>query len=81
MGEIFALSQVAGYQCLSTLNGAFTVEMGNYIAHSGIDYWIYGHSHRNIDRVIGDTRCAANQLGYTFQGEHKDFRPDAVIEV
>ena len=33
----------------STINGAFTVELGDYIADSGIEYWIYGHSHRNID--------------------------------
>ena len=65
----------------SALNGAFTVELGTYIAHSGIDYWIYGHSHRNIDKEIGDTKCISNQLGYTFHNEHLDFRPDAVIEV
>ena len=65
----------------SELNGAFTVEMGNYIANADIDYWIYGHSHRNIDKIIGDTRCVSNQLGYTFHNEHKDFRPDAVIEI
>jgi len=23
------------------------------IATSGIDYWIYSHSHRNIDKTIG----------------------------
>lgn len=64
----------------SALNGAFTVELANYIAHSGIDYWIYGHSHRNIDKTIGDTRCISNQLGYTFHNEHLDFKSDAVIE-
>ena len=65
----------------SALNGAFTVELGNYIAHSGIDYWIYGHSHRNINKTIGDTLCVSNQLGYTFHNEHLDFKPDAIIEV
>lgn len=48
----------------SPINGAFTVEMGNYIACSPIEYWIYGHSHRNIDKVIGDTRCVSNQFGW-----------------
>jgi hypothetical protein len=31
----------------SKANGAFTVELDDYIQESGIDYWIYGHSHYN----------------------------------
>lgn len=54
----------------SLINGAFTVELGDYIADSGIDYWIYGHSHRNIDAHIGGTRILSNQLGYVSHGEH-----------
>lgn len=38
----------------------------DFIAYSNIDYWIYRHSHRNIDRVIGNTKCVSNQLGYLF---------------
>jgi Icc-related predicted phosphoesterase len=55
----------------SPINGAFTVELGNYIADSDIDYWIYGHSHRNIDAQIGDTHIMSNQLGYVSHGEHR----------
>ena len=65
----------------SSINGAFTVELGDYMADSRINYWIYGHSHRNIDRTIGNTRCVSNQLGYVFQDEHQSFRRDAVIEL
>jgi len=65
----------------SPINGAFTTELGNFIANSRIKYWIYGHSHRNIDKVIGDTHCVCNQLGYVFRSEHHTFRPDAVLEV
>ena len=65
----------------SSINGAFTVELGDYMAESRINYWIYGHSHRNIDRTIGNTRCVSNQLGYVFQDEHQSFRRDAVIEL
>ena len=53
----------------STINGAFTVELGNYIAESGIDYWIYGHSHRNIDAQISKTQILSNQFGYLSHGE------------
>ncbi len=65
----------------SSLNGAFTVELGSYIAESPIEYWIYGHSHRNIDKVIGNTRCVSNQLGYVFNNEHLSFNPEACIEI
>ena len=53
----------------SAFNGAFTVELGDYIVDSGIDYWIYGHSHRNVDAEIGKTKIRANQLGYVHQDE------------
>lgn len=65
----------------SKANGAFVVELADYIEKSGIDYWIYGHSHYNIDMRIGRTQCVSNQLGYVFQNEHHTFRPDAVIDM
>ena len=46
----------------SQANGAFTVELEDYIKDSGIDYWIYGHSHYNVDVEIGNTKCVSNQL-------------------
>ena len=39
----------------SLANGAFTVELEDYIKDSGIDFWIYGHSHYNADVRIGNT--------------------------
>jgi len=65
----------------SPLNGAFTMELEDYIKGSGIDYWIYGHSHRNIDKVIGNTKCVCNQLGYVFANEHNAFSLTKIIEV
>lgn len=59
----------------SILNGAFAVELGPFIAASPVEYWIYGHSHRNIDLKIGNTRCLSNQLGYVGDGEHLCFDP------
>ena len=55
----------------SQANGAFTVELEEYIKNSGIDYWIFGHSHYNVDVKIGNTNCVSNQLGYVFHGEHE----------
>jgi predicted phosphodiesterase len=63
------------------INGAFTVELEQYIESSPIEYWIYGHSHRNINKIIGKTRCVSNQLGYVSQNEHHTFNPEKIIDV
>ncbi len=66
----------------SRINGAFTVELSDFItAHPQIRYWIYGHSHRNIDRQIGSTQCVSNQLGYVFANEDYAFNRAATIEI
>ena len=67
----------------SAINGAFTVELGDYIANSNIDFWIYGHSHRNIDVQIGNTKIISNQLGYVSHSEHltNGFDPKKKIEL
>ena len=65
----------------SKLNGAFTVELAPYIETSPIEYWIYGHSHRNIDKIIGKTKCVTNQLGYVFHNEHLSFDFEKIIEL
>lgn len=65
----------------SPISGAFTSELGDFIAGSRINYWIYGHSHRNITEQLGNTRCVSNQLGYIRGFEHINFRNDAVIDI
>ena len=57
----------------SLANGAFTVELKDYIKESNIAVWIFGHSHYNVDKVIGKTACLSNQLGYVFHNEHTSF--------
>ena len=54
----------------SLINSAFATELGDFIASSRIDVWIYGHSHTNIDAIVGNTRLVSNQLGYVFNDEH-----------
>lgn len=65
----------------SKANGAFTVELEDFIKTSDIDYWIYGHSHYNVNVQIGNTLCISNQLGYVINNEHNTFRKDAMVEV
>jgi len=57
----------------SPVNGAFTVELKDYIKDAYIDFWIYGHSHYNVDKVIGSAACLSNQLGYVSHNEHTSF--------
>src|SRR5574344_1235494 len=54
----------------SLLNSAFATELGNYIADSRIDAWIFGHSHANEEAIIGNTRLVCNQLGYVHYNEN-----------
>lgn len=66
----------------SSLNSAFATELGEFIAGSRIDYWIYGHSHTNINAQIGRTKIVCNQMGYVDWDEHKQgFKGDACIEI
>lgn len=57
----------------SLANGAFTVELKDYIKDSNVDFWIFGHSHYNVDKFIGQTVCLSNQLGYVFHDEQTSF--------
>ena len=66
----------------SLLNSAFATELGNFIADSRIDAWIFGHSHANEDAIIGNTRLVCNQLGYVYYNEHiSGFNGKRFIEI
>ncbi len=65
----------------SPLNGAFMVDLTDYIKSSPIRYWIYGHSHRNIEAMIRKTQCITNQLGYIGGNEHFSFDFSRHIEI
>ena len=54
----------------SLLNSAFATELGNFIADSRIDAWIFGHSHANEEAIIGNTHLVCNQLGYVYYNEN-----------
>lgn len=87
MHKIVVTHHVPSFQLMSPefqgsrLNGAFTVELADYIENSDIEYWIYGHSHRNIDRTIGTTHCICNQFGYAFHNEHLSYDRGKYIEL
>lgn len=64
------------------INEAFVVELHDFIYNNYIDYWIFGHTHRNEPSVnINGTTVLTNQLGYVRANEHKKFRMDAGFEL
>lgn len=64
----------------SNINEAFAVDLDNFIENSGIDYWIYGHHHRNVPAFkIGTTEMLTNQLGYVRLNEHSNFSLNRLI--
>lgn len=66
----------------SSLESGFTVDLTDYIESSGVDLWVYGHSHRSIDRLIGRTRVVSNQIGYVAYGEYgKNFSGDRFVDL
>ena len=65
-----SLAVVAPQHKGSLLNSAFATELGDFIADSRIDVWIFGHSHANEEVTIGNTRLVCNQLGYVSYEEH-----------
>lgn len=65
----------------SRINGAFTSNLDDMIMELRINYWIYGHSHRNIDKKIYNTNFVSNQLGYVFANEHTTFNRNKYIEI
>ena len=65
------------------LNSAFQVNLDAIIEASGVDYWIYGHTHYagGSGTKVGNTTLLCNQLGYVFQDEHIGFDRKACFEV
>lgn len=48
-----------------TLNSYFANNLGERICRlDNVPYWLFGHTHDNVDEVIGDTRLIANPYGY-----------------
>ncbi|MBK6400413.1 MAG: metallophosphoesterase [Bacteroidetes bacterium] len=66
----------------SDLNEAFAIELFDLIEKAAVDYWLYGHNHRNQpDFDINGTRVITNQLGYVKYGENQQFDVKKCINV
>lgn len=65
----------------SSINAGFIVDMEDYIHDFDIDYWIFGHTHKNIDAELFGTKIVCNQIGYTFYNENATFKPEKFFEI
>jgi len=66
----------------SSLNEAFAVDLNDFIEAANIDYWIYGHHHRNVSEFeIGKTKLVTNQLGYVSHGEQRGYSTNKSLTV
>jgi predicted phosphodiesterase len=65
------------YQGDSVLNDYFANDLGEYISYLQDTTWLFGHTHDNVDKLIGDTRCIANPYGYNLNSGYKE----CIIEI
>jgi len=49
------------------LSPAFVANLDALIKPSGVPLWIHGHTHHNVDFILGRTRIISNQRGYPSQ--------------
>ena len=76
-----SLQTVAPQHQNSILRSAFASDLEDLIRNSRIDYWVYGHSHTNIDCQVGQTKIVCNQLGYISSNEHLGFNYNKFFEI
>ena len=60
------------------LSAAFASNLDPLVSTSGAVFWIHGHTHHNIDYMIGGTRVISNQRGYLHEAV-AGFEPDRVL--
>ncbi|HAC25397.1 MAG TPA: metallophosphoesterase [Cytophagales bacterium] len=65
----------------SALNPAFASRAAEELGPLAPAFWIYGHHHHFVSPFrVGSTTFLTNQLGYVDRGEHRNFKPDKVLQ-
>jgi predicted phosphohydrolase len=62
------------------LSPAYASSLDAFIENSGVNLWIHGHTHNQLDYVIGSTRIVCNPRGYPDE-TNELFDPRMVIEI
>ena len=77
-----SLLTIATEHLTSPLRSAFATDLHYLMEDGRIDYWIYGHSHTNINCKVFNTEVVCNQLGYVaYNGQMAGFRLDKYFEI
>ncbi len=77
-----SLQTVATEHIISPLRNAFVSDLDYLMEDGRVDYWVYGHSHTNINCKVYNTELVCNQLGYVaLGGLQKGFRLDKYFEL
>ena len=77
-----SLLTIATEHLTSPLRSAFATDLHYLMEDGRIDYWVYGHSHTNINCKVFNTDVVCNQLGYVEHGgQMKGFRLDKNFEL
>ena len=77
-----SLLTVGTVHLTSPLRSAFATDLHSLMEGGRIDYWVYGHSHTNINCEVFGTKIVCNQLGYVEHNEHMaGFRLDKCFEI
>jgi Icc-related predicted phosphoesterase len=70
----------ASFHANSQLNSAFASNLDSLVEQCHVPLWIHGHTHYNVDYIIGSTRVLTNQRGYPDEVS-KGFDPSLVVEI
>ena len=77
-----SLLTVSTEHLTSPLRSAFSTDLHYLMEDGRIDYWVYGHSHTNINCKVFNTEVICNQLGYVeHDGQMAGFRLDKYFEI
>ena len=77
-----SLLTIATEHLTSPLRSAFATDLHYLMEEGRIDYWVYGHSHTNINCKVFNTDVICNQLGYVeHNGQMAGFRLDKYFEI
>lgn len=60
---------------------AYMVDVLPMFAGSKIDHWIHSHVHVQMQSLSGQPQIHSNPMGYVDDGEKREFRNNAVIEL
>jgi len=63
---------------VSAISGAFHSDLNELVSKA--DCWAYGHTHSNLDVMVGNCRLVSNQPGYPSE-DVLDFNAIKVIEI